>query len=152
MLDDLKIILSKSNFWWCWFSLVNKEVAWLVGINWSGKSTLFKILAWEDLEFEWRVSFDTKNPLVWHMTQQITIQDQNYSIISFLKEYSWFAKIEQELSELMSNLDNPQSLEKYADMYEVFEKVWWYSLIIEQRKYSKNYDCENILWTYVLIN
>lgn len=141
-----KSFWAKNIFNWAALNLWSKETAWLVGINGSGKTTLFKILSWEDLEFEWAVFHDTKTPLIWYMKQQMSIEHVDISILSFLKKYTDIDKIEQEMNDLMNHLDNQENLEKYWEVYEMFEKVWGYDFEYRAEKLLNQIG----LWKYTL--
>lgn len=121
-----KTFWAKTIFNWADLALWKKEIAWLVGINWVWKTTLFNVLSWEDNEFEWSVVHDTKHPLIGYMKQNLNIENSNISILEFLKKYTWIENIETELNELMSNLDSQKNLDRYWDVYEMFEKVGGY--------------------------
>ena len=121
-----KSFWAQNIFNWAEFNLSQKETAWLVGVNGSGKTTLFRILSWEDSEFEWSVLHDAKFPLIWYMKQQMSIEHSDISILNFLKKYTGIDKIEDEMDNLANNLDNQANLEQYWEIYEIFEKIWGY--------------------------
>lgn len=110
------------------------EKAWLVGINGSGKSTIFKILSWEDLNFQGEIIHDTKSPLIGYMHQNSNIINSDISIGDFFKSYTWIGKVEEELNMLMNNLEDEGNLEKYSEIYELFEKIWWYEFEYKAEK------------------
>lgn len=128
----LKISELKKSFWpkviFDWVSLtIPKWIKWwIVWINGAWKSTLFQILSWTDKDYEWEIVFDTKEPLIWYMHQQISISDQNMSMYDFLKSYTWVLDIETRVFELMENLNTQENIDKYWEVYEMFEKLWWY--------------------------
>jgi ATPase subunit of ABC transporter with duplicated ATPase domains len=51
----------------------------LVGVNWAWKTTLFSILSGEDKEFEWNISFNTRDPLIGYMKQEVDIDFSDIS-------------------------------------------------------------------------
>ena len=115
--------------------LLGKRETWgLVWVNGSGKTTLFKILSWEDKEFEWSIIYDTKYPLIGYMKQEMSIENIDSSILDFLKSYTGIDKIEEHINELIHDLEDPQKLEKYWEIYEIFEKIWWYEFDYRAQK------------------
>lgn len=121
-----KAFWSKNIFIWAEMSLWRKDIAWLVGLNGSGKTTLFRILSWEDTEFEWAIQYDTKYPLIGYMKQEVSIDQMDISILAFLKKYTGIDKVEQEMTDLASHLDTDESLQQYGDIYEMFDRMWGY--------------------------
>ncbi len=117
---------SQQIFEWAELHLWKKEIAGLVGVNWSGKTTLFKILSWEDEEFEWTISHDSAFPLIWYMKQQMSIEAMNISVLDFMKQYTGMDVIEKRLDDLINDLNDPEKFEEYWEVYEMFEKMWGY--------------------------
>ena len=60
----MKIEKLKKSFWSrqifneAEMTMDKSEKAWLVGVNWAWKTTLFKLLSWEDSDYEWKIIFD----------------------------------------------------------------------------------------------
>ena len=103
------------------------EKAWLVWVNWVWKTTLFKLLSWEDTDFEWKIIFDEKNPLIWYMRQNIDLKDGNLTILEFLRNDVWISDVEDAVNELAIQMsENPEKMDEYSDAYARFEKLWWY--------------------------
>ena len=115
-------------------SLGKREVWGLVWVNGSGKTTLFKILSWEDTEFEWNIIYDTKYPLIGYMKQEMSIDNIDSSILDFLKKYTGIDKVEEHINDLINDLEDPQKLEEYWEIYEIFEKIWWYEFESKSQK------------------
>ncbi len=122
-----KSFWSKVIFDWANMSLWSKIKAWLVWSNGTGKSTLLRILAWEDTDYNGQIVFDTKNPLIGYMKQQVSIDDWSKSLYDFLREYVGIDKIEDEINLLLEALEAEGAMEKYTQAYEIFEKMWGYS-------------------------
>lgn len=115
--------------------LLSKKETWgLVWVNGSGKTTLFKILSWEDKEFEWSIVYDTKYPLIGYMKQEMSIENIDSSILDFLKKYTGIDKIEEHINDLINDLEDPKKLEEYGEIYEIFEKIWWYEFDYRAQK------------------
>lgn len=142
----------EKSFWWkIIFKWTNMTLpdwikAWLVWINGVWKTTLFKILSWEDRDFTWNINFSTTHPLIWYMKQQIDFEFSNISIIDFIRQYIWIDLIENRVNELMSQLEEPNCLEEYGEQYELFEKLWWYEL----NSYAERVLNSLWLWKYGL--
>jgi len=124
--DIIKTFWSQNILDWADILLWDKVKAGLVWVNGSGKSTLLKILSWEDKDFQWKVSFDVKNPMIGYMHQQINIADTNKTIQEFLKWYVGIDTIESHMNELALKLEDEKYFAAYSDAYELFEKMWWY--------------------------
>lgn len=118
----------------------------MVGVNWSGKTTLFKILSWDDSDFEWSVLHDTKNPLIWYMKQQMPIEQHDISILHFLKNYTGVDSIEKSMQVLLDQLEDPAKLVEYGEVYEMFEKIWGYEFDYKAEKLLHQIG----LWKYTL--
>lgn len=137
---------SNNIFDWVELNLWKKETAWLVWVNWSWKTTLFKILSWEDKEFEWTILHDTKFPLIGYMKQQMSIEQLNISVLEFMKKYTGIDEIENTMNNLMNDLNDPKKLEEYWETYEMFEKIWWYEFEYKVEKLLN----QIWLWKYTL--
>lgn len=120
--------------------------AWLVGMNWSWKSTLLKIILWEEKEYEGDISFDAANPLIWYMQQQMPFFKKNMTILEYIKKHIGIDIVEKKVNELMQNLDDEGVMEEYSKIYDLFERMWGYGFDSE---------CEIVLnkmglWVYGL--
>ena len=103
------------------------EQAWLVWVNGVWKTILFKLLSWEDKNYEWRIIFDEKNPLIGYMKQNLDLEDCDLTILDFLKKNVWISEIEDEVNKLaMQMWDNSDKIDEYSEVYMNFEKLWWY--------------------------
>ena len=108
-------------------SMDKSEKAWLVWVNGVWKTTLFKLLSWEDKDYEWKIIFDEKDPLIWYMKQNLDLENNNLTILEFLKKDVWITEIEDKVNELaMQMWDYPDKINEYSDAYTRFEKLWWY--------------------------
>ena len=74
------------------------EKAWLVWVNGVWKTTLFKILSWEDSDYEWKIIFNEKDPLIWYMKQNLDLENSNLTILEFLKKDVWISEIEDKVN------------------------------------------------------
>lgn len=122
-----KSFWSKTIFDWIHLQLSQKTKAGLVGSNWIGKSTLLKIIAWEEDDYQWEIKFDTGSPLIGYMRQQIQWVDEQKTIMDFLKRYVWIDIVESQINELMLQLENEHKMEEYTERYELFERMGGYS-------------------------
>lgn len=122
-----KSFWSKILFQWWDFSIWNKVKVGLVWTNWSGKSTLLKILAWEDKDYTGQIAFDSDGPLIGYMKQQVTVNDWEKSLKDFLREYVGIDQIETDINLLLNQLENEHAMRRYWELYEIFEKMWGYS-------------------------
>ncbi len=129
--------------------------AWLVWINGVGKTTLFKILSWEDDEYEWSVVYSSKTPLIWYMKQQMSIENIECSILEFMKNYTGIGELENKIDDLITQLEDQKKMEEYTEVYDVFDRLWWYDFeyksekILNQLwlwKYSLNTNVKQLSW------
>jgi ATP-binding cassette, subfamily F, member 3 len=129
--------------------------AWLVWINGVGKTTLFKILSWEDDEYEWSVVYSSKTPLIWYMKQQMSTENIECSILEFMKNYTGIGELENKIDNLITQLEYQKKMEEYTEVYDVFDRLWWYDFeyksekILNQLwlwKYSLNTNVKQLSW------
>jgi len=101
----------------------------LVWWNWAWKTTLMKILSGEIKDFDWIIE-NIWNVNIWYLSQ---IFDNNEKITVKEEIKSWFKRIievEKELQEIENKMINNNSndiIEKYSQLIEVFNNIWWYN-------------------------
>lgn len=101
----------------------------LVWWNWAWKTTLMKILSGEIKDFDWIIE-NIWNVNIWYLSQ---IFDNNEKITVKEEIKSWFKRIievEKELQEIENKMINNNSndiIEKYSQLIEIFNNIWWYN-------------------------
>jgi len=101
----------------------------LVWWNWAWKTTLMKILSGEIKDFDWIIE-NIWNVNIWYLSQ---IFDNNEKITVKEEIKSWFKRIievEKQLQEIENKMINNNSndiIEKYSQLIEVFNNIWWYN-------------------------
>jgi len=113
---------------------ISNQVYAVIWPNWSWKTTLFKCLVWLDKEYEWKISFDRKEPLIWYMEQELILLDNSETtILDYLKSKLWIIQLEEELNnlyeQLWNNTENYDELLKDVwEKQEKFEDLGWYMI------------------------
>jgi len=101
----------------------------LVWWNWAWKTTLMKILSGEIKDFDWIIE-NIWNVNIWYLSQ---IFDNNEKITVKEEIKSWFKRIievEKQLQEIENKMINNNSndiIEKYSQLIEIFNNIWWYN-------------------------
>lgn len=112
-------------FVWKWTKM------WLVWANWSGKSTLLKILAWVDKEFTGEIKYTNQKTRIWYIEQEVN-GESNESIAIYLKKKSGIAEKERKLQQLYEQLNSEPSskilLQQVAETQDELDYLWYYQI------------------------
>ncbi len=98
---------------------------WIVGDNWSGKTTLFRLIIWEESADEGKIIFHKKNLKIWYMKQELLIS-WKITILEYIKNSVGIWQIETKLKQLENNLWN-DNLSLYWDLLTEYENLDWYN-------------------------
>ena len=101
ILDDVSFVVNES------------DKIGLVGINGAGKSTLLKILSGE-LESDFG-SVKLNGETISYLKQEIPVQYNDLSIISYIKKETGIDKLEERLHDLENNLTD-ENMEEYGEV------------------------------------
>lgn len=117
--------LTKSNwstelFYEADFSISEWVKVGLVGPNWSGKSTLLKILAGIDKDYTGSISFKNKKTRIGYIQQELYVED-NCNIIEFLKRETWISALEADLKAAYEKLSEDPKSKKLLNKISVIE-------------------------------
>lgn len=115
---DLNLVISK------------QTKGWIIGSNWSWKTTLFKLISTLEKTDSWEIIFHLKNYNLGYMYQEIT-KEENLRVIDFLKKETWLLELEIKMKELENDLQNKDKLFEYGDILEEYERLNWYDFDFE---------------------
>jgi len=136
ILKDISFILNE-----------NDRIA-IVGPNWVGKTTFFKILSGEIQEFSWNVE-NYWSLSLWYLSQ-IHFDNEDRLVKEELKlAFPEIIEMENRLEILGQKMQNNSSemttMEEYADLQEKFNIIWWYNYGYEIHRVA------NWLWITTLL-
>lgn len=103
------------------FSIGEGQKVALVGNNGTGKTTLLKMLAGVEKSDSGSIEIN-KNSLIGYLPQDTSLYE-DMTIEEYLKKISGIDILEKEIEELLPKLEDPNSLERYGEIYEKFEKL-----------------------------
>lgn len=137
ILKDISFILNE-----------NDRIA-IVWPNWVGKTTFFKILSWEILDFSWKI--ENFGSLTLGYLSQIHFDDEARTVREELRlAFSEILKLEEELSVLEKNMSEDSwdidNIDKYSQALEKFNMIWWYGIEYEIHRVA------NWLWIVNLLD
>jgi len=108
------------------FSIARGQKVALVGANGAGKSTLLKIIAGEEKEDRGEVIRE-RYAHISYLPQELPEETIDDTALGYLRRVSGIAELEEEMTELESKLEDEQSLERYGELRDRYDRMDGYS-------------------------
>ncbi len=108
------------------FSIARGQKGSLVGANGVGKSTLLKIIAGVEKEDRGEVVRE-RYARISYLPQELSDEEIDDTALGYLRRISGIAELETEMTELETKLENEQSLERYGELRERYDRMDGYS-------------------------
>ena len=124
---DGKDILKDINF-----SLNKEDKVGLIGSNGVGKSTLFKIISGQENPDSGTVKFDGNKLFIGYLPQEFKIEDENQTVLSYVKNYTGLGPIELRLNDLQKTMEldesNYKAVEEFCELQNKYIDADGYNL------------------------
>ncbi|NTW14553.1 MAG: ABC-F family ATP-binding cassette domain-containing protein [Candidatus Moranbacteria bacterium] len=108
------------------FSVVRGQKVALVGVNGVGKSTLLRIIAGLEKEDRGDV-IRARRAHISYLPQELPEETTDDTALGYLRRVSGISDLETEMAELETKLGNEESLERYGELRDRYDRMEGYS-------------------------
>ncbi len=108
------------------FSVSRGQKVALVGANGVGKTTLLRIIAGVEKEDRGEVVRERRASIS-YLPQEVSDEASDDTALGYLRRVSGIAELEREMTELESKLTDEESLERYGDLRDRYDRMDGYS-------------------------
>jgi len=154
-MKHLKIKINKLEFWDkeilknIEFTLNDNDRIAIVWSNWAGKTSFFKLIVWENKNYDWFIE-NVWNLKLWYLNQ-IYSDNEEKTVKEELKlAFSDVLKLEKTLidieEKMSNNTEDLELIEEYTSLLEQFSNIWWYDFE------SRIHGVANWMWLLELLN
>jgi len=113
------------------FTLNENDKIAIVWPNWVGKTSFFKLLIWENKNFDWYIE-NVWNLSLWYLNQ-IYSDNEEKTVKEELKQaFTEVLKMDKKIKEIEEKMweqpENMDLIDEYTSLLEQFNNIWWNEL------------------------
>jgi len=113
------------------FTLNENDKIAIVWPNWVGKTSFFKLLIWENKNFDWYIE-NVWNLSLWYLNQ-IYSDNEEKTVKEELKQaFTEVLKMDEKIKEIEEKMweqpENMDLIDEYTSLLEQFNNIWWNEL------------------------
>lgn len=131
------------------FTLNSNDKIAIVWPNGAWKTSFFKLLVWENKNFDWNID-NIWNLSLWYLNQIYSDNEEKLVSTELKLAFKKILELEKELKKIEKKMwedpENMDIVEKYSSLLEQFNNFWWYDLD------NKIHQVSNGMWLLNLLS